>query len=613
MATKGLSFENPLYQAANGVPSAVVNPFGFGNAAASSGSDALRDDLSTLAMMGGAGVELARQNRFTMPKAKDPSIGFSPSRNQLFVQGVTIDADDAQGILDAQRLLGGAPTGLPTDGDWTPLDTQAYGQLVQGIQNPSMGTLAARNIGRGIDVTQLLAGRGLQFLGAEEAGGRIVAAQEEQLRKTAPYERMFTSIGEPNRGVLDWFVANLAQQGPNLVLSALTGGGGALAGGAVARSAAYRSLARQMTSPTTQQSITAAAKKYAAGETLTPAEVKILHEAAGATAAAEIQNTLALGARNIQAAAQVPLSAGTRGAAIGLGAQGYATGVADIYGETIESGDPDRAAAAALGIPYAALESLTEFGVANQILKAASGQAVRAAGAGALARRVGAGAAIGGLAEGTTEASQEGILLGVNQQVDWDSPEGLDRLVNSFAAGFGVGGPLGGLGGLASRGREPANLLNPAQTPEPTAATTEFNPPAPPSAPPPAPPQLPPGTPSGTQGQLFEIPGIVQADLASRDWLRQQLAAGTPATPQVPITQQDLFTTEPVQGDLLGGAPAFVGPQMPPAAPAAPVSATPLQIPGQGALQFGPPPCPGGGTVRWSGHPDGWRYGRCSA
>lgn len=44
----GLSFENPLYQDANGVPSAVVNPFGFPNAGASSGSDALRDDMAVL-------------------------------------------------------------------------------------------------------------------------------------------------------------------------------------------------------------------------------------------------------------------------------------------------------------------------------------------------------------------------------------------------------------------------------------------------------------------------------------------------------------------------------------------------------------------------------------
>ncbi|OOR54953.1 hypothetical protein, partial [Bacillus mycoides] len=106
MTTKGLAFENPLYQDTNGVPSAVVNPFGFQNAASASGSDALRDDLSTLTMMGGLGVQLARQNQFTMPEVAQPSIAFSRSRNQLYVQGVVLDADDAQGILEAQSLLG---------------------------------------------------------------------------------------------------------------------------------------------------------------------------------------------------------------------------------------------------------------------------------------------------------------------------------------------------------------------------------------------------------------------------------------------------------------------------------------------------------------------------
>ena len=212
MATKGLSFENPLFQDANGVPSAVVNPFGFPNTASASGTDALRDNTSDLAVMGRLGVQLARQNQFTMPEMTEPSIAFSRSKNQLYVQGVTFDADDDQGILQAEGLLGGRPTGLPTEGDWVSLDRQAYGQLVAGIRQPTLGRLASKNFGRGIDSMQMLAGRGLQLAGAEETGQRIVDAQigtdtiRGDLQKTSPYERQFTDI-ESGRGAVEWLVA----------------------------------------------------------------------------------------------------------------------------------------------------------------------------------------------------------------------------------------------------------------------------------------------------------------------------------------------------------------------------------------------------------------------
>ena len=450
MATKGLSFENPLYQAANGVPSAVVNPFGFSNAAASSGSDALRDDLSSLAVMGGMGVQLARQNRFTMPEMTQPSIAFSRSRNQLYVQGVTFDANDAQGILEAERLLGGAPTGLPTEGDWAPLDAQAYGQLVQTIRNPSLGTLAARNFGRGVDIAQMLAGRALQLAGAEETGGRIVERQMEDLRKTSPYERQFTDI-ESGRGAVEWLVANFAQQGPNLIESIATAGLGFLAGSAVSgtpvggAAAAFSSL---LGKAAWKEGVKAALAKQAKGETLNIAEQKLLREAAGI--------------------------AGAVAASYG---QNLATGAADIYGELREQGagaDDVNARMTALAgsIPYALLETLPEFLLAGRVLRgvgapAPMGVAVPPTRRGLeLLKRGAVGGAVGGVAEGTTELGQEALLLGLSDQ-DFGSPENVNRLINSFAAGFGVGGPIGA-GANMLRGRQSANLLNPAQSPDPS-------------------------------------------------------------------------------------------------------------------------------------------------
>jgi len=447
-----------------------------------------------------------------------PVKAFSPSSGKLFVNGFTFDVDDAQKALESEQYLGATPQATPA-GDWIPLDDASYSAYLNNIRNPSMGRLAAKNFGRGVDISQLLAGRGLQFAGAEKFGASVVDSQMEDLRKTSPYERMFTDIGsEPNRGVLDWFVANLAQQGPNLVESAVAALGGALVGGAAGGganpfSAAGGALAALSGKAAIKQSVLAAAKKYSRGEAIDAVETKLLHEQAGILAAAKIkEGTLYAGPQGLMNAGQftsylVPqsLKAGAQtagkagltqarigGAAIATGLQNYATGIADIYGESIESGNPDRAYAAMAGIPYAAFETLPEFLLAGRVFgNIGAKPRIRditgiGAKAGAVASRAGAGFVYGGLTEGTTEASQEGLLFGANAEVDWDSPEGINRLVNSFAAGFGVGGPIGAGANIAGKlqANKPANLLNPAATTEPPAAKTIISPPKPEPTPP---------------------------------------------------------------------------------------------------------------------------------
>jgi len=539
MATRGLSFENPLYQDSGGVPSAVVNPFGFGNAAASSGSDALRDDMSSLAMMGRLGVQMARQNQFTMPEMKQPpSIGYSPSRKEFFVQGTTFAADDAQGLLQAEGLLGGPSTGLPTGGDWVPLDTQSYGQLVQNVRNPSLGTLAARNFGRGVDVTQMLAGRALQLAGAEETGGRIVGQQMEDLRKTTPYERQFTDI-ESGRGAVEWLVANFAQQGPNMIESIATAGLGFLAGTAASgtpvggAAAAFSSL---LGKAAWKEGVKSALSKQAKGEALNVAEQKLLREAAGI--------------------------AGAVAASYG---QNLATGAADIYGELREQGagaeDTNaRLTALAGSVPYAVLETLPEFLLAGRVFKGVGAPTPMGVGVSPtrrgleLLKRGATGFAIGGTAEGATELGQEALLLGLSDQ-DFGSPENVNRLINSFAAGFGVGGPFGAVANL--RGKQPANLLNPAQSPDPA-----------PSGGPLAliPPTLPANAPRGTQGELFPVsevgpqgavlaPSIqrgMQGELFPGAAMQQPPILGVvqPTQPMASGVQGELFPMEPAQRDM---------------------------------------------------------------
>lgn len=593
MATKGLSFENPLYQDANGIPSAVVNPFGFQNAAASSGSDALRDDLSTLAVMGGMGVQLARQNQFTMPEMRQPpSIAYSPSRKEFFVQGTTFAADDAQGLLQAEGLLSGTPTGLPTEGDWTPLDAQSYGQLVQNVRNPTLGTLAARNFGRGVDVTQMLAGRALQLAGAEETGGRIVAQQMEDLRKTSPYERQFTDINS-GRGAVKWLVANFAQQGPNMIESIATAGLGFLAGTAASgtpiggAAAAFSSLFGKAA---WKESVKAALAKQVKGEALNIAEKKLLREAAGI--------------------------AGAVAASYG---QNLATGAADIYGELREQGaNADdvnaRLTALAGSVPYAVMETLPEFLLAGRVLRGVGAPTPMGAGvslprrAGELLKRGVIGGAVGGTAEGTTELGQEALLLGLSDQ-DFGSPENVNRLINSFAAGFGVGGPIGAAANL--RGKQPANLLNPAQNPDPapTGGPLAVVPPTQPPGPgtavapyytpvTPVPPAGQMGTPLAIAGQptVPQLPGPV-APVTPMGGPVIMAGMGPDA-----VAYQDQMLRQ--QGNVPPGAPGTQGvldvfggqisaqelatrmqPQVAPTALPAPV-AVPTVDPRQGALQF---------------------------
>ncbi len=600
MATKGLAFENPLYEDANGVPSAVVNPFGFNNAAASSGSDALRNDLASIAVMGQQGVQLARQNRFTMPEMKQPSMAYSPSQKQFFVQGTTFAADDAQSLLDSQQLLGGAPTGLPQGGDWMPLDMQSYGQLVQNVKNPSLGTLASKNFGIGVDNMQMLGGRFMQLAGAEETGGNVVAQQMEDLRKTQPYQRQFTDI-ESGRGAVEWLVANFAQQGPNLIESIATAGLGFLAGTATTgtpvggAAAAFSGL---LGKAAWKEGVKAALAKQVAGKALNAAEGKLLREAAGIA-----------------------------GAVTASYANNLATGAADIYGELRDQGataDDTGARLTALvgAIPYAALETLPEYLLAGRVFKGVGAPAPMGAGTSLpkrgleLLKRGAVGGTAGGMLEGGTEAGQEALLLGLSDQ-DFNTPQNINRLINSFAAGFGVGGPLGAVANL--RSKEPVNLLNPAQTTEPpapgTALTTipQTQPPSPGTA---VQPYYTPVTPMGQTPAAAE-----QAQLTGPTGLP---ALPTPAQPVTPVggpvimagmgpdaasvTRQDILLQQTgnvppgqqpgSQGvlDIFGGsipaqelASRMQAPEALPQLPA-PTEA-PVVNPAQGALQFaGPAP-----------------------
>ena len=582
MATSGLSFADPFMEKV-GVGEAP-NPYAPFSPTSSIGLGGLAPSAADMAVMGEA---MVKQSQFTMPEMKQPpAIAFSPSSKQLFVNGITFDADDASTALQSEQYLSGPGTGLPQGGDWVPLDQQAYAQYLNSIRNPSLSRLASKSFGRGVDVMQALSGRALQLGGAEELGGRIVEQQEADLAKTQPFERMFTDI-DSGRGAVEWFVANFAQQGPNLIESVITAGLGFLGGTAVGGPATGvgGALAGLMGKTAFKESVIAAAKKKAAGEVLNNAENKLLREAAGIAGAVATSYT-----------------------------QNLATGAADIYGELREQGanadDIDaRLKALAGSIPYAALESLPEFLLAGRLFSGLGAPSALPAGAGRLRRggellkRGATGFAVGGTAEGLTEAGQEGLLLGISDQ-DMSSPEAINRLINSFAAGFGVGGPIGAAANL--KGKQPANLLNPAQNPEQTPGRELIVPPQTS----PAGPSSPGFTPVTPMGAMPSPPEA----LAGPSSTIPQLPAPTPPVspmggPVMMVTPEGVAYPDQMlrqQGNIPPGGPGTQGvldifggaipaqelasrmqPQAQPALEYTPGAPTPQ--PGQGALQFAPP------------------------
>jgi hypothetical protein len=469
MATKApQSFENPLYSDSGGSVASQMSPYTFLNPASSTGADALQKGLADIATMGAVGQKLTQ---FELPQVKrPPAIAYSPSQKKLFVQGVTFDEDDSDMTLRAEQLLDRPSVGMPQGGDWVTLTPQAYGQIASTIRNPGLGRLMSKNFGIGVDQLQLLAGRGLQLMGAEETGQRIVDQQmgtdtiRGDLAKNLPYRREFSEI-DSTKGAIDWLAATVAQQGPNILESVATAAAGFFAGTAATANpvaGAGAALAGLAGKAAFKQSVLAALKKRAAGEALDVTETKLLREAAGLT-----------------------------GATIFSVGQNYATGAADIYGEFREQGsgaDDTNARLAALSgaVPYAILESVPEFLLASRLfgaggLSARGGatnlqdiqgktflgtQGLRGA---ELLKRGGKGAVVGGTSEGLTELGQESLLVGMTGQ-DFNDPDVQKRLVESFAAGFGVGGTIGAGANLRRGpiGKQPTNLLNPGQTTDPT-------------------------------------------------------------------------------------------------------------------------------------------------
>ena len=153
-------------------------------------------------------------------------------------------------------------------------------------------------------------------------------------------------------------------------------------------------------------------------------------------------------------------------------AASYPSAVADVLGnQREENGTTDLGAAAALGVPYAALNSLGETGLVmrgkllpkNTIKALADATGIKGA-----ALRGLSGATRTGLEEGTGELGQEMLnqagRIAVNPAQTMFNPQANDRYKESFAGGATLGGIPGA--GAAIRGRATQPVATPSNTPE---------------------------------------------------------------------------------------------------------------------------------------------------
>jgi len=442
--------------------------------------------------------------------ATGPQVFYSPSSDKMFVNGAMFDREDYQSALDSKTYLERPPTLPPAEvTDWQRVDPDNYGNYIKNIKDPSLGTQVARNVEIGGSVLKLLGGYTLQAFGAEETGQSWVDKAVEEMYHNEPFQREFTEIdvfeNEGGHGGIDWFVSNLAQQGPMLLFSMATALAGSVLVPTTAAATVGLGIASLLGKQGYQKAVVNAANKYIVqgGKGLTKGEKKLLREVSALAGVAKIKNPKIFvvdskGAAKLTANREMnrqnrenilfsgavrakkgyEQQARTGGAAIGLYTGNIGIGIGDIYGEVRETGVGDRGTAF-MGAPfYALMESLPEFVIGAKIFgvnpaKMRHGKnlgklAKKYGEAGGLGQRVLTGFAVGGALEGATELGQELLIMKATDQDALGSQEQIDRLVNSFAAGFGVGGTIGGAANIFTReqinkknldNNDPTNLL----------------------------------------------------------------------------------------------------------------------------------------------------------
>ena len=388
-------------------------------------------DLNSFAL----GIQQAAQEP---PEITEPSVGFNETTNQVFVNGLTFDADDYQTAdrSATPEYLSRTPTGLP--GGFSRMSPELYAEYIKDIRDPGKLRLMGKNFGIGADNLQNFLYSGAALIGDSIGSETIsefaregIEQQTEDLRRKEPFQQTFTDDVLKEGEVVNWFLGNLAQQGPNLLESMAA----FLAGAGVATVATGNPLAGIVSG---------------VGAALGKGQFK-----------KRIMDVVAKKQRG-EALDQgdYALIKGVSGIAASIG-NNYRTGVSDVYLQLLESAemkDPgagQRLFSLVAGVPYAAAETLSEAFVVSKFLNPA--------GASSAFRRVLSGFGSGAAAEGIAEGAQESTVMGsdafLNDKEFLTEQNGI-QLINAITAGAAVGGPITGLSGLRKNTTDEVNLLD---------------------------------------------------------------------------------------------------------------------------------------------------------
>ena len=395
-------------------------------------------------------------SQFSMPEVKrpaptGPNVLFDPQQNKMFVNGSLFDLDDADNALKSEQFLDG-PRQAPPTGSWQQVTPQEYGKYIKSIKDPTLSRRFAENFDTGMAQLRSLFGAGSVLVGAEEYGLGVMERAEEDIRKNSPFYTEFTDIGmgDADIGPVDWFVGVLGAQGPMLLETIAAGAVGFVAGSATA-GPGLGSVGGTIAGITGKSAFKKAVKEAA--------EAYAKEKAKGKAAAKAFMKT--------DQGKVLKRASGIAGA-VTLGyANNFGIASSDVYSELLESGvDPSdfgaKMTALSAAVPYALLDTIPEFVVGAKIF----GNIARGS-KGSRLRRGATGAGVGGALEGTTEAGQEAIIMGATSAYtgrEYESDETLSRLINSFAAGFAIGAPIGGIANLKSN--KEADILQGAPTEE---------------------------------------------------------------------------------------------------------------------------------------------------
>jgi hypothetical protein len=367
-------------------------------------------------------------------------VGMDRATGKMFVNGLVFDPDDHRSALESQEYLKQPEVEMP--GNYSPLPSESYRNYIRGIKDPSSLRLFAKNFGIGVDATQMLlygaaqaVGRGTGIGPVERFGERGVERNVGELSFNEPYQRRFTNIeGAGDFG--EWFIANLGQVAPSIAETLIAAGigavvgmgtagpGGALVGlgaGVVAKGAAKKALTEQ---------VRAALAKRAAGQALEVGEKALLKRVSTAG-----------------------------GALVGSALNSYALGVGDIFTEGEAEGEGSVWKALTGGVLYGAADLAPQLALLTRATRGLRDGLK----SGTRAKRAATGFVGGATLEGGTEAFQELLVMGATGQLDFNNPEVTNRLIDAFAAGAGIGGPLGSIVNAFGRTKKPN--LNSADRP----------------------------------------------------------------------------------------------------------------------------------------------------